>query len=237
MDIPYYIELQRRMIDIFRYVSCHEDNFGTYSVVLESLLVDACSFFDSLCQTFIREKSQTGYTFKQESRDFKKKVEGKEGMFNCGDYRALLEDDFGLSKHELNLNRYDDSLCLNPMQSSPDQMSGYRIVPFRAWANNDLLPWWEAFTHLKHDRLTNYRAANLGNAIYSLAGAFVILALRNESEFKAGSVPPELYDLFFPKYWKSSGRLFPGTLKWSCQNLRTPERGSQHDSITLAIAR
>jgi len=189
MDIPYYIELQRRMIDIFRYVSCHEKNFGTYSVVLESLLVDACSFFDSVCQTFIREKSQAGYTFKQEGRDFKKKVKGKEGLFNCGDYRVLLEGDFGLSKHELNLNRYDDSLCLNPLQSSPDKMSGYRIVPFRAWGNNDLLPWWETFTHLKHDRLANFREANLGNAIYSLAGALVILALRNESEALASRNP------------------------------------------------
>ena len=59
------------MIDTFRYVSCHEKNFETHSVILESLLVDTCSFFDSLCQTFIREKSQAGYAFKQEVREVK----------------------------------------------------------------------------------------------------------------------------------------------------------------------
>jgi len=54
----------RVMFDIFRYISCHQRNFDTYSVTLESLLVDTCSFFDSLCQTFIRETSRTGVVFK-----------------------------------------------------------------------------------------------------------------------------------------------------------------------------
>jgi len=60
---------------------------------------------------------------------------------------------------------------------------------------------------LKHDRLTNFRAANMGNTIYSLAAVFVVLTLRNEPAFKAGSVALELYDLFFPKYWTFKGRV------------------------------
>jgi hypothetical protein len=214
MDILYYLELQRRMIDIFRYVSCHEKNFGTHSVILENLLVGACSFFDSLCQTYIREMSLSGFTFKQEPADFKKKVEGKES-FNCGDYRTLLEGTFTLSKWRVNVNRYEDSLCLNPMQSSPDDMSGYVITPFSEWAGGNSLGWWEAFTHLKHDRLSNFYEANLSKALYSLAAAFIILTLRNVAQFKAGKVPPELYDLFFPKYWSFKARVMPGTFAWS----------------------
>jgi hypothetical protein len=114
------------MVDIFRYVSCHEKNFDTYSVVLESLLIDTCSFFDSSCQTFIREKSLAGHTFKQESRvgDFEKKVSGS-AEFNFGDYRQLLEGDFVLSKMEVNLNPYEDALYSNPMHYLPDAISGY----------------------------------------------------------------------------------------------------------------
>jgi hypothetical protein len=99
LDLPYYVELQRRMVDIFRYVSCHERNFATYSVILESLLIDTCSFFDSLCQTLIREKSLAGHVFKQESGidDFSKKVSGGKADFNFRDYRELLEGDFVLS--------------------------------------------------------------------------------------------------------------------------------------------
>jgi len=216
-DIPYYIELQRRLFDIFRYVSCHEKNFAAYSVILESLLVDTCSFFDSLCQTFIREQSKAGRAFKQQFRirDFKKKVNGKED-FNFGDYRALLEGDCLMSKKEVNLNPYEDALYSNPMHYSPDKISGYLIVPFKKWTSRkNHSPWWRAFTALKHDRLSNFREATLKNVIYSLAAVFIILTLRNEDAFKAGNITAELYDLFFPKYWTFKGRAMPGTFMWS----------------------
>jgi hypothetical protein len=47
-DVSYYVFLQRRLYDIFSYVSCHIGNFDTHSIQIESLLVDVCSFFDSL---------------------------------------------------------------------------------------------------------------------------------------------------------------------------------------------
>ena len=215
MDIPYYIELQRRTFDIFRYVSCHEENFGTHSVILESLLVDTCSFFDSLCQTFIREKSGAGHVFKQESQvsDFTGKLNGSR-EFNFGDYRKLLEGDFVLSKDEVNLNPYEEALYSNPM-NLPDKIAGYLIVPFKEWAADPgISPWWGAFTDLKHDRLKNFRKAKLQNVIYALAAVFIILTLRNETAFKAGSITPELYDLFFPKYWTFKGRVTPGIFMW-----------------------
>jgi len=216
LDIQYYIELQRRIVDIFRYVSCNEKNFDTYSVVLESLLIDTCSFFDSSCQTLIREKSLAGHTFKQESRvgDFKKKVSGS-AEFNFGDYRELLEGDFVLSTKEVNLNPYEDALYSNPMHYLPDAISGYLIAPFKEWAAGSGSPWWEAFTGLKHDRMSNFRDAKLKNVLHSLAAVFIILTLRNEAEFKAGSVSLELYDLFFPKYWTFKGRVSVMNFMWS----------------------
>jgi hypothetical protein len=198
-------------------VSCHEKNFDTYSVILESLLVDTCSFFDSLCQTFICEKSLGGHVFKQESQvgDFKKKASGN-ADFNFGDYRTLLEADFSLSKREVNLNPYEDALYSNPMRYTPAKISGYHIVPFEEWAaGTSQSPWWQAFTGLKHNRLRNFREAKLKNVIYALAAVFIILTLRNETEFKAGSITPELYDLFFPKYWTFNGRVMPGIFTWS----------------------
>jgi hypothetical protein len=216
LDIPYYMELQRRMVDIFRYVSCHEKNFDTYSVTLESLLIDACSFFDSLCQTFIREKSLRGRSFKQESQvgHFKEKVSLKED-FNCGDYRELLEGDFALSTWKVNVNPYEEAFYSNPMHYLPEQISGHLIAPFEEWATGKRPPWWEAFTGLKHDRIRNYREANLRNVLHSLAGVFIILTLHHETEFKAGSVSLELYELFFPKYWTFKGRVSVMNFMWS----------------------
>ena len=178
--------------------------------------MDTCSFFDSLSQTFIREKSNAGLVFKHESGvgDFKKKVSGK-SEFNFGDYRTLLEANFSLSKLKVNLNPYEDALYSNPMHFAPDKIAGYLLVPFDEWATaTSPSPWWRAFTDLKHDRLRT-SAAKLKSVIYALAAVFIMLTLRNEAQFEAGSINPELYELFFPKYWTFKGRIMPGTFIWS----------------------
>jgi hypothetical protein len=102
------------------------------------------------------------------------------------------------------------------MSYAPDEISGHLIAPFVEWGvAGSKSPWWKAFTDLKYDRINNFREAKLRNVLYSLAAVFVILTLRNETEFKAGSVSPELYDLFFPKYWKFKGRVSVMNFMWS----------------------
>lgn len=215
LNIAYYTELQRRMIDIFRYVSCHERNFNTYSIILESLFVDTGAFFDSLCQTLIRTRVSNGQPFKQESivANLAKKVSGKDN-FNISNYRDLLEGDFTLSAKEVNLNPYEDMFFAYPTNYRPDKVTGYLFAPFKEWANNESLPWWKAFTDLKHDRVQNFRAATLGNVIYALAAVFILLTIYNESDFKEGHVALEIYDLFLPKYWQWKGRKMPGQFTW-----------------------
>ncbi len=215
LDIAYFTELQRRVFDIFRYVSCHKDNFDAYSIIMESVLVDSGSFFDSLCQTFIRAKSSTGHRFRQESHvsDFAKKASGTIN-FNFADYRVLLEGDFALSGRNVNLNPYEDAFYANPTSYAPDNVSGYLVAPFQEWATGTPSPWWKAFTELKHDRLSNFRQATLGNVIHALAAVFVILTVHNEPDFKEGHVASEIYDLFLPMYWQSKGRIFPGNFTW-----------------------
>jgi hypothetical protein len=189
LDLPYYLELQRRMFDIFRYVSCHQKNFVTHSVMLESLLIGACSFFDSQCQTFIREKSHTQHIFRQQFKvkDFKKKVGGRDN-FNFGDYRTLLEADFALSKRAVNLNPYEDAMILDPLNYAPKDINGCPIEPLKEWATGKSPDWWSAFTNLKHDRLKNHQEATLKNTVYALAAGFVILTL--STAFSATSLTP-----------------------------------------------
>jgi hypothetical protein len=215
LEIAYYMELQRRIFDIFRYVSCHEANFGTYSIILESVLVDAGSFFDSECQTFIRHLASNGYTFKAEAnvKDFRRKGEGKDN-FNFADYRTLLESDFRVSTMEVNLNPYDDAFFANPAQHIPDKVNGYLLSPFKDWSTGSSSFWWSAFTDLKHDRLSNFRNATLGAVVHTMAAVFVILSINNESAFKQGQISTAAYDLFLPKYWKWKGRVMPGNLMW-----------------------
>lgn len=214
-QIPYYLELQRRICNIFRFVSCHEDNFDTYSIMLESLLVDTCSFYDSLCQTFIRQRKLAGHVFRDEASipDFARKVAGG-ADFNFADYRSLLQGEFQLSRREVSLNQYEGALNPSPLQSDPRTIQGYLVSPYTEWAQGNPSPWWKAFTALKHDRLANLRHATLRHTIFSMAALFIVLTLSEEAEFKRGRVPGGVYDLFLPKYWNFNGVHIPGIFMW-----------------------
>ena len=181
------------------------------------MIVDICSFFDSLCQTYIRDKHFSGYVFKNEAQveNLKNKLEGKKNFnFNAGDYRKLIEGDFILSHRVVNLNLYEDNLFINPLRFSPDKIEGYEIVHFEEWNRDKGTEWWGSFTKLKHDRVRNHKEATLKNVIFSLAAVFVILCLENETAFKEGKVPPDIYRVFFPKFWESHGWVTRGIVTW-----------------------
>ncbi len=205
--IPYFVELQRRLYDIFLYVSCHERNFATYSIKIESLFVDAASFFDSLTQTFIIEQVQSGREFKAKDRvpQFNAKIE-RTDYFNAGDYRVLLEKEFKLSSKEVSLNAYEDNLHADTCRFIPEKNDCYLIRPFACWAEEKGLFWWKAYTTLKHNRLANSTEATLKNTIYALAGTFIVLSMRHIDVFTFGR-RDVLYELFLPYYWIVGSRI------------------------------
>ena len=215
-SVSHYLLLQRRMLDVFLTVSCHESNFDVYSVVMESLITEAGSFFDSLCQTFIREEHQAGRIFKNEAmvQDFGAKAMSGGTYFNMGDYRTLLDAEFGFSGREVNLNSYEDRLYSNPLQFSPDQIDGCRLSPLKEWAIGNRPDWWGVFTGLKHDRVAHHKKATLRHAIHALGAVFILITEREMAAFKAGHISPEVYTLFFPKYWKWKGRVAVMGFTW-----------------------
>lgn len=221
--LPYFIDLQNRMIDIFPFVSCHENNFGTYSIKIESLFVDVCSFFDSLCQTYICEQHTKGYVFKDEAKvkRFAKKLASvrepkgtrkKEDFFNAGDYRSLFEGRFRLSDKEVGVNNYDGQLVLNAVQFPPEKTDSYVILPFQDWADCHSTAWWEAYAKLKHNRLANHSEATLKNLIYAMAGTYIIITLREVDVFKSGGTR-ELFGPFLPWYWEVGGGDFAASIE------------------------
>jgi len=216
LDIPYYLELQRRLEEIILYISCHEDNFNTYSIKIENLFVDTCSFFDSLCQTFINEKHASNHIFANQPlvKDFSNKLIGRE-FFNMGDYKILLSTEFGLAEKELNLNIYEDVYYGNPIAIFGPQTTllGYKIRPFSNW-NLSVLDWWASYTKLKHNRIENIKVATFEMILKSLGAVYIILSLKNELDFKNGDISIELYNIFFPEYWEFKGRKMPGIVMW-----------------------
>jgi hypothetical protein len=214
LDILYYFELQKRLKEIVLFISCHQDNYNTYSIKIENLFVDICSFFDSLTQTWITEKKQNGFSFTNEANVVKlnHKLAGRDN-FNFGDYKILLEPDFNLSAKEVNLNIYQDNYFGNPMNFSPSSIIGHKLKPFDNWTVGSL-SWWSAFTKLKHNRLSHIKEATLGRTLNSLAAVYIILSLKNEQSFKEGNVSEDIYEVYFPLYWVNSGRKMSGIITW-----------------------
>lgn len=221
--LPYFMDLQNRLIDIFPFVSCHESNFSTYSIKIESLLVDVCSFFDSLSQTYICERHKKGYPFKGQDKvkKFEKKIasvsnpkgsRNKDEFFNAGDYRSLFEGTYKLSDREVGVNNYDGQLVLNVVQFPPKKADSYIIFPFQDWAKGNSTAWWKAYKKLKHNRLDNHREATLQNLIYAMAGTYIIITLREVDVFRSGGTR-ELYGPFLPWYWEVGGGDFAASIE------------------------
>jgi hypothetical protein len=151
--LPYFIDLQNRMIDIFPFVSCHENNFDAYSIKIESLFVDVCSFFDSLCQTYICEQHTKDYVFKDEAKvkRFAKKLASvkepkstrkKEDFFNTGDYRSLFEGTFRLSDKEVDRKTRSLKTVADHVTRCDRELTCLieKLALFRGWIRGGSLP-------------------------------------------------------------------------------------------------
>lgn len=216
LDFPYYLELQKRLEEVFLFVACNEKNYSTHSIKIENLFVDNCAFFESLIQSFVIElyHKKHEFNYQNEVADFEKKINGHK-HFSISDYRLLLENEFDLAKKELNLNSYEDDYFGNPQgMILPAKINGYKIKPLEKWDDNKNPLWWSAFTKLKHNRMKNIKRATLKNLINSFGATFLILLIKNEAQFKKGKVPESIYNVFFPKFWTFKGRATRGVVKW-----------------------
>src|SRR2546423_10093793 len=143
IDGSLYLDMQNRLIEALHFVSCHEDNLATYSIRLSALLLEAGSFFDSLSQSFIRWRYDTGEPLESGSEipSLNDKLNGKKN-FTVSDYRRVFESEFRFSSRGLNLNTHNDHFFATNSQLLPPKGPGYRIVPFAEWATDRSPQWW-----------------------------------------------------------------------------------------------
>lgn len=223
LDLTYYIELQRRLEEIFLYVDCNRDNFNTFSVKIENLFVDTCAFFDSLSQTHIIEEKNKNVVFiaeRSNAININNRIQNN-NFLNMGDYKILFEQEYQLSNKTLNLNHSDSAYFGNPIayffsywSSGKQPLNGEEIKPFESWSNNNSTTWWKSYTALKHNRLANFKKATLEGLIEALGAVFILLTVRHEKLFKNGELGQEYYRIFFPNYYSYKSSISVGTIGW-----------------------
>lgn len=68
---------------------------------------------------------------------------------------------------------------------------GLTLHPWDEWnAPNGVPRWWTAYNKTKHERHTEYRQANLKNALYAVAGLFVLVLYHYKSKAESGELVP-----------------------------------------------
>jgi len=207
-EFLYFIELQNRLERLLTFVSCHDRNFSTYSIKIENLILDTCSFFDSLCQSHIRESTNSGTEFvaANEISNFNGKVTG-DNFFNIIDYAILLERQYTISEFKINLNAYEEKYFYHSLAVVPNmgELNGYPMNPLLEFKDRKSPFWWKGFTNLKHDRIVNFTDANLKNLIYAIGATFVMLCIRHTEQIKKGRTSKDLLKVFYPLSWEFGG--------------------------------
>ncbi len=211
IEAPYFLELQSRLLEIFKYVSCHKDNFNTYSIKIENLFVNVCAFYDSLAQALIRHLHSEGHVFTSTVSDFTKKMDGDKEM-NFKDYRYLLINEFDMKEMEINLNVYEEGYIPNAVRLPIEPIENFLFKPYGKVTSGGAQKWWRAFTKLKHDRLENIAHAKLKYLIDAMGATYILLTFKQKDAFVNATLPPEIFKVFYPSHMRKGGqvvRAFP----------------------------
>ena len=189
-----YRMLEEKIIDILNFLPFTRENEKSWSPELANLFLDVSSLFDSICRyiiskgreegkILIREKTKEG--IKERKRDIKK---------------------LNIEHFELNL--------LSPFKILNSRVVFYRypliiLSPFKRYRTDG---WWKVYNRLKHDRIYNFKQANLKNTLYALASLFLLLCKYKEEEFtkalvrfgwyNSSIVPEYVYEERTRESWK-----------------------------------
>ena len=96
-------------------------------------------------------------------------------------------------------------IILNQWKNLPNQkvkMNMIELQPFSNWKGSPQYTapdWWGTYNHVKHERLTNFKDANLKNVVNSLAGLYILesyLAKYIGDRDKTKDVPNDISKLF-----------------------------------------
>jgi len=156
-----YVRLEGEFLRNCDYVSLADVHLNVYSYNLMILLVAIGVEFDSVSRALVLKWLPhdviQDQALNKRLRDKHQKNEG----FNMGDYRMAFESVFNASLRAVVVDKLN--LTLKPFDPAP--------IPQQI----EVLPWWKAFTNLKHDRIASFiEAATMKNVLSGLAALLIV---------------------------------------------------------------
>lgn len=174
----WYERLERSVLEFGEHVTLTSENETLKAPVLASILIDACSLVDSM----FRDMTPVSGS-----------VNGK----TKSNRECDIVDFARLHSQRLELPNTQSVVLVSPPR--------YR-VPFEKWKDLTAshayvpLPWWQAYTSLKHDCLSNLNQATVGFTLDALCALNQIIARRLDMVrivMRHGWFPSGKYDISY----------------------------------------
>jgi len=137
--------LKDMLVDLFRVVDPHSDNFDAFGHKIRNVMLLACTEVESQWKAVLRENEYYATT----------------DNFNTNDYFKLASA-LRLSEYDLSLPFYPECPKLSPFDN------------WNVTQPTQSIQWYDAYNKVKHDREQNFREAKLRYAIEGVAAVVIV---------------------------------------------------------------
>jgi len=158
---PIYQQLEKELVELSYYITFDKKQLTIYSTKIADMILRTVSEIENISKELCKKENIKFYDSKKHIR--------KIVYFN--DYFQELDKVYGLSYRLIDFT----------LQNCNDNIFDSKLIPFRkdkiikvgqkeraTWA------WYDAYNKIKHDRVKNFRQADLNNLIYSLSALFIL---------------------------------------------------------------
>ncbi|OOM09320.1 hypothetical protein [Clostridium saccharobutylicum] len=164
---PIYKKIEEEFKDLSYYIAINKKQLKTYSIKIADLILRTVSECENIASTICKREN---IKFKDKKGHIRKTVYFNEYIEQLNAIFKLEQKNVSIKYINIDNNTFDSKLT--PFQKEILKINGKQ---------KSILPWYNAYNKIKHDRVKNFKQANLENLINSLAALFMLnIYLKNQ---------------------------------------------------------
>lgn len=174
---PIYQQLERELLELSYFITFDYKQLNVYSTKIADMLLRTVSEIENISKELCKKENIKFYDTKKHIRQ----------MIYFNEYFQKLDEYYGLSTRLVNFifdNCNDNIFDSKLMPFKKDLVIKVNHKEKNTWS------WYNAYNKIKHDRIKNFKQANLENLIYSLSALFLLNIYNMDKVF----VEKETYD-------------------------------------------
>lgn len=158
---PIYLQLERELTELSYFITFDYKQLKVYSTKIADMLLRTVSEIENISKELCKKENIKFYDSKKHVRP----------VVYFNEYFQKLEEYYGLSTRLVNFT----------FDNCNDNIFDSKLMPFKKdysiklkGKEKSTWSWYNAYNKIKHDRIKNFKQANLENLIYSLSALFLL---------------------------------------------------------------